>query len=159
MARPRSEHAHNAALEATLELLLHEGVEGVTLEEVAARSGVAKSTLYRHFGTRSGLISKAARRCLVEHPTPDTGSLEGDLHFLFERFREAEDERRINDLLPLLMDEAKRDPEIDELRTILENERLYSEQRSRRIPSLEEILERFERSQKWMHTELDEAAS
>ena len=49
--------------------------------------------------------------------------------------------------------------EIDELRTTLENERLYSEKRSRRITSLEEILERFERSQKWMHTELDEAAS
>jgi len=115
VARPRSEHAHNAALEATLELLLREGVEGVTFEEVAARSGVAKSTLYRHFGTRAGLISKAAGRCLVEHPTPDTGSLEGDLHFLFERFSQAEDERQVNDILPLLMDEAKRDPEIDEL--------------------------------------------
>ncbi|MBX3284213.1 MAG: TetR/AcrR family transcriptional regulator [Acidimicrobiales bacterium] len=115
MARPRSEQAHNAALEATLELLLREGVEGVTFEEVASRSGVAKSTLYRHFGNRAGLISKAAGQCLVEHPTPDTGTLAGDLKFLFERFSQAEDERQVNDILPLLMDEAKRDPEIDEL--------------------------------------------
>ena len=39
MARPRSEHAHRAAIDATLRLLLDAGVEGVTLEEVAARSG------------------------------------------------------------------------------------------------------------------------
>ena len=49
--------------------------------------------------------------------------------------------------------------EIDELRSTLENERLYSEKRSRRITSLEELLERFERSQGWMHAELDEAAT
>ena len=115
MARPRSEQAHQAALDTTLELLLEGGVEGVTLEEVAARSGVAKSTLYRHFGTRERLIVQSAQRCLVEHPTPDTGSLEGDLTFLFQRFGEAEDEKRINDLMPLLMDEARRNPDVQTL--------------------------------------------
>lgn len=48
--------------------------------------------------------------------------------------------------------------EIDELRAALDTERLYSEKRSRRITSLEEILERFERSEKWMRGELDGAA-
>jgi len=115
VARPRSEQAHQAALDTTLELLLEGGVEGVTLEEVAARSGVAKSTLYRHFGTRERLIVQSAQRCLVEHPTPDTGSLEGDLTFLFQRFGEAEDEKRINDLMPLLMDEARRNPDVQTL--------------------------------------------
>lgn len=115
MARPRSLQAHQAALDATVDLLLEAGVEGVTLEEVAARSGVAKSTLYRHFGSREGLIVQSAQRCLVEHPTPDTGSLEGDLTFLFQRFGEAEDERRVNDLMPLLMDEARRNPEVQTL--------------------------------------------
>jgi len=90
-------------------------VEGVTFEEVAARSGVAKSTLYRHFGSRDDLIIESARCCLVEHPTPDTGSLEGDLTYLFQRFGKVEDERRINDITPLLMDEARRNPEIQAL--------------------------------------------
>jgi len=49
--------------------------------------------------------------------------------------------------------------EIDQLKATLENERLYSEKRSRRITSLEDMLERFEQSQKWMGAELDEAAS
>ncbi len=113
MARPRSEQARTAALDVTVELLLASGVEGVTLEEVAARSGVAKSTLYRHFGNRDGLISTAAGRCVVEHPTPDTGTLAGDLRFLFARFGEAEADHRVSDLLPLLIDAARRDPAIE----------------------------------------------
>lgn len=115
MARPRSQEAHAAALDATVELLLDAGVEGVTVEEVAARSGVAKSTLYRHFSTKENLIAQAARCCLVEHPTPDTGSLADDLRYLFGRFAEKEEERRVADLLPLLIDAAKRDPEMESL--------------------------------------------
>lgn len=115
MARPRSEQARAAALDATVDLLRSEGVEGVTLEEVAARSGVARSTLYRHFGDRETLIAEAAQTCVIEHPTPDTGSLEDDLRFLFDRFTAAEAEAPGHDLLPLLIDAAKRDPEIDRL--------------------------------------------
>lgn len=115
MARPRSDKAHRAALDATVEVLLEGGVEATTFEEVASRSGVAKSTLYRHFGSREAMIGQAARCCLVEHPTPDTGSLATDLEFLFDRYSSAEEEQQINELFPLLMDEARRNPEIDTL--------------------------------------------
>lgn len=91
------------------------GVEGVTFEEVSARSGVAKTTLYRHFASRAGLISKAARCCVIEHPTPDTGSLAQDLRLLFERFGQSEGEQRVSDLLPLLIDAGHRDPALAEV--------------------------------------------
>jgi AcrR family transcriptional regulator len=110
MARPRSEQAHQAALDTTVEVLLESGVDGVTLEEVSARSGVAKSTLYRHFGSKEALVAEAARCCVLEHPTPDTGSLADDLRALFERFATAEDKQRVNDLLPMLLDASLRDP-------------------------------------------------
>lgn len=113
MARPRSEQAHRAALDATVEVLREGGVERVTFEEVSARSGVAKSTLYRHFENRTTLIAKAARCCVVEHPTPDTGSLADDLSFLFGRFATNDSERKVADLLPLLIDGARRDPELE----------------------------------------------
>lgn len=115
MARPRSQAARQAALDATVEILLEAGVEGVTFEEVAARSGVARSTLYRHFGTRQAMVVAAAESCVVEHPTPDTGRLADDVEFLFQRFEDAEAEHHLPDLFPLLLDAALRDPELREL--------------------------------------------
>lgn len=124
MARPRSDAARRAALDATVDVLVDAGVEGVTLEEVAARSGVARSTLYRHFGSKEELVALAAQRCVIEYPTPDTGSLEGDLRALFQRLTEDEEARRIPDLLPMLLDAANRDPAMEDLlRSFLEERR------------------------------------
>jgi AcrR family transcriptional regulator len=124
MARPRSEEAHRAAIDATVEVLLDSGVDGVTLEEVAARSGVAKSTLYRHFGSKEQLIATAARRCVVEHPTPDTGDLGEDLAFLFSRYAETDEARRFPDLFPMLIDAGNRDPALGEIvHAVLEERR------------------------------------
>lgn len=115
MARPRSEAANRAALDATVAALLESGVDGVTLDSVAARSGVAKSTLYRHFGSKEALIATAARGCVTEHPTPDTGDLAEDLAFLFGRFEESDEAQRFPDLLPMLIDAGNRDPELREV--------------------------------------------
>lgn len=110
MARPRSEAANRAAITATTDLLVEEGIEGVTMEEVAARSGVAKSTLYRHFGSREELIAAAARECQVSYATPDNGSLEADLRDLFDAHVRSVEEQSLNDLLPILLDGARREP-------------------------------------------------
>ena len=52
---PRCERSRHRALAAAVSLLREEGLPGLTFEAVAARSGVAKSTLYRHFADRSAL--------------------------------------------------------------------------------------------------------
>ena len=96
-------------------MLLESGVEGVTLDEVAARSGVAKSTLYRHFGSKEALVALAARGCIIEHPTPDTGNLEDDLLFLFGRYEATEEDKQFPQLLPMLIDAATRDPKMQEV--------------------------------------------
>lgn len=85
------------------------------MEEVAARSGVAKSTLYRHFGSREELVAAAARECQVVYETPNTGSLESDLRALFEAHRASVEENCLNDLLPILLDGARREPGFGEL--------------------------------------------
>lgn len=109
MARPRSEEARLRAIAATVDTLLEMGVEGLTVEEIAARSGVAKSTIYRHFGTREHLLAESVRSCMVEHSTPDSGSLAEDLTELFRRYDESEETKRLNELIPLLIDAARRD--------------------------------------------------
>lgn len=114
MARPRSEEARRRTIEATIQALLELGAEGLTVEEIVARSGVAKSTIYRHFGTREHLLAEAVRSCVVEQATPDTGSLADDLTELFTRYDESEETKRVNELTPLLIDAARRDASMKE---------------------------------------------
>lgn len=55
--RPRSERAEKAILDATVDLLAEEsGVAGVSMEAVAARAGVAKTTIYRRWPNKEALI-------------------------------------------------------------------------------------------------------
>jgi AcrR family transcriptional regulator len=123
MARPRSEEARQAALDATVELVLEHGVEGVTFDDVAARSGVAKTTLYRHFGTKQAMVATAAASCLVEVTTPDTGDLRQDLRLIFDRWKEKEEERRVPDLFPALLAASERDPDLRDLVLAMLDER------------------------------------
>jgi AcrR family transcriptional regulator len=123
VARPRSEEAREAALAATVDLVLALGVEGVTFEEVAARSGVAKTTLYRHFGTKQAMVAAAAGSCFVEITTPDTGDLAEDLRTIFDRFKHAEEERRLPDIMPALLTASASDPELHELVASMHEER------------------------------------
>ncbi|WP_055482317.1 TetR/AcrR family transcriptional regulator [Sphaerimonospora mesophila] len=72
-------------LDATLELLAEKGYEGLTVEGVAERSGVNKTTIYRWWRSKAALLGTA----LLESPSleidvPDTGSIRGDLHLLLD---------------------------------------------------------------------------
>ncbi len=53
--RPRSEHANQAILAATQELLVEEGFTRLRLEHVAARAGVGKGTIYRRWPSKEAL--------------------------------------------------------------------------------------------------------
>jgi AcrR family transcriptional regulator len=67
-------------LDATLAELSGKGYDQLTVEAVAARSGVHKATLYRRWGGVDGLVADVLSRA-AEEPwqVPDTGSLRGDL--------------------------------------------------------------------------------
>ncbi|WP_458685564.1 TetR/AcrR family transcriptional regulator [Nocardia tengchongensis] len=69
-----------AIFAATLELLADKGYDGLTMESVAARSGVNKTTLYRWWPAKDALLAAALTDSdLLSFPMPDTGSLRGDL--------------------------------------------------------------------------------
>jgi AcrR family transcriptional regulator len=53
--RPRSSEAELAILQATRELLVEGGVHGLTIEKVAGRAGVAKTTIYRRWRDKDEL--------------------------------------------------------------------------------------------------------
>ena len=71
---------------ATLAELAEGGYPSLTMEQVARRAGVNKTTLYRRWGTREELVLEAMLDRAAEHiPVPDTGSLREDLLELARR--------------------------------------------------------------------------
>jgi AcrR family transcriptional regulator len=60
--------------------LAEQGYAAVTVDGVADRAGVHKTTVYRRWATKEALVADALReRSRVAVPIPDTGSLLGDL--------------------------------------------------------------------------------
>ncbi|MCZ7414529.1 TetR/AcrR family transcriptional regulator [Streptomyces sp. WMMC897] len=76
---PRAQRSRALALRAARELLLEDGWSAVTYVAVSARSGVGRSTLYRHWPETSMLIRQVLAE-LFQAPRPvRTGELRGDL--------------------------------------------------------------------------------
>ncbi|WP_051829912.1 MULTISPECIES: TetR/AcrR family transcriptional regulator [Streptomyces] len=78
--RIRSQDAHDAVLAAAIELVEELGYQAVTIERIAARADVAKSTIYRWWKSKAVLVMDGYRTAVEQRmPEPDTGSLAGDL--------------------------------------------------------------------------------
>ncbi|MEU6413639.1 TetR/AcrR family transcriptional regulator [Microbispora sp. NPDC046933] len=72
-------------LNAALDLLAEKGYEGLTIEGVAERSGVNKTTIYRWWPSKAALLGTALVEArALDFDVPDTGSLRGDLHALLD---------------------------------------------------------------------------
>ncbi|MER7419307.1 TetR/AcrR family transcriptional regulator [Micromonospora peucetia] len=74
---PRGAEAIHAAV---LDLLAADGYATLTVEGVARRSGVNKTTLYRWWPSKPALVAATFRHAIARDlPVPDTGTLRGDL--------------------------------------------------------------------------------
>lgn len=65
---------------AVTDLIGERGYGNFTVSEIAARAGVADSSIYRRWGNLESLLTEVAlARLNAVSPAPDTGSLDGDL--------------------------------------------------------------------------------
>src|SRR5689334_17894869 len=79
----RTARTRAAVLAAARDELEAGGYAGLTLEKVAARSGVHLATLYRRWRTVEGLVVDLLGELgKTEIPIPDTGSFKDDLRAL-----------------------------------------------------------------------------
>src|SRR6476619_329607 len=87
--RPRSAAAEKAILDAALQELAAAGVDGFSVEAVASRAGVGKTTIYRRWSNRDALILDALT-ALGEESQPDRvgSSVREDLVNTLEAIRE-----------------------------------------------------------------------
>ncbi len=77
-------------LDATAQLLADEGYSSVTIEKIAATSGVARSTIYRHWDALDEIVLDAIQSMLgpVAKP-PDKGNVRDDLIALYRQLARA----------------------------------------------------------------------
>ncbi|WP_396929315.1 TetR/AcrR family transcriptional regulator [Mycolicibacterium sp.] len=77
--RPRSEQSRSAVVRATSELLHEVGLRAMTTEQIAARSGASKATIYKWWPNKYGVAVDAFFSELqADSPDPDTGSARTD---------------------------------------------------------------------------------
>jgi AcrR family transcriptional regulator len=78
--RPRSERATAAILRAAGELLDSRGLDGLSVDAIAARAGVSKATIYRWWPNKAAIVMDAVLDVTAPQiPFPDTGSVREDL--------------------------------------------------------------------------------
>ncbi|MDV3347309.1 TetR/AcrR family transcriptional regulator [Leptolyngbyaceae cyanobacterium CCMR0082] len=82
--RPRSAASHQAMLKAALGLLSEVGFEAMSIEAIASRAGVGKTTIYRRYSSKDELVADAIESIREEVLIPDTGNLWSDIDALIE---------------------------------------------------------------------------
>lgn len=111
----RVRRTKESVLATTYKLMVEGGIGGVSVDEVARRSGVAKTTIYRHWPSRSALLLDACSRLGSRPEIPDNGSFRSDVTALASRLAEQLRSAPWPAILPSIIDAAERDPEIAEM--------------------------------------------
>jgi AcrR family transcriptional regulator len=76
----RSQRTHRAVMTAAAELLAENGYASITIEGIAARAKVAKTTIYRWWSTKAAIFMELYNELAAQMLTGlDTGSVEKDL--------------------------------------------------------------------------------
>lgn len=108
----RVRRSREKVLTATWDLLVEGGLGGFSIDEVSRRSGVAKTTIYRHWPTRAALVVEACSRLGDARRVPDTGSFGGDVATLLGDLAALLRTARWSSVLPSIIDAAERDPDL-----------------------------------------------
>ena len=112
----RVRRSKTTVLDTTSELLYERGLSGTSVDEISRRSGVAKTTIYRHWPTRVALLRDACSQIRgTPFDTPDTGSLEGDVVALLTQLAHLLRSDKSASVLPSVIDAAERDPDVAEM--------------------------------------------
>jgi TetR/AcrR family transcriptional repressor of mexJK operon len=116
-----SDRRHREIREAAIDAFLASGYEGTTMGEIAARAGVSKQTVYKHFTDKQRLFADivlsttddmSALIGIIAEKLSATTDLSGDLDYLAETFLVALMQPRVLRLRRLVISSADRFPEI-----------------------------------------------
>jgi AcrR family transcriptional regulator len=120
MGRPRDVNRDVAILDAALLLLTEVGYDQLSMESIAGRAGVAKTTIYRRYSDKAALVAAAVEyRSSSTPPEPGPGGLRDNLLTLVRWLAQQIAEQEIG-LLGALFAGMRSDPRLAaEMRRIL----------------------------------------
>jgi TetR/AcrR family transcriptional regulator, regulator of autoinduction and epiphytic fitness len=120
---PRVERSRRVILEAVLEELGEVGYGAFSIEGVAARAGVGKSTVYRHWGGKFELVEDAFRTLKASAAVPEGGSFRERVVGYLEQVAALVVQSTYSTCMPALIDAAERDPRVREFHNRFSAER------------------------------------
>jgi len=110
---PRARRSREAVLRAAVEELGAVGYGAFTVESVAARAGIAKSTFYRHWPDGLAVISDALETFHAQmRPMDHSGSYREQLVVMLEHVAHILADSPFAACIPALVDGAERDPAV-----------------------------------------------
>jgi TetR/AcrR family transcriptional regulator of autoinduction and epiphytic fitness len=110
---PRVERSRQVILQAALDELGEVGYGRFRIESVAARAGVGKSTIYRHWPNKLALIADAFETFHVQMvPNTESGSPRQRVHSLVHHVAQVFVDSTFSVCIPALIEGAERDPRL-----------------------------------------------
>jgi AcrR family transcriptional regulator len=113
--RPRSEKAEKAIIDATVDLLAEgAGVSDLSIEAIAARAGVGKTTIYRRWSNKEDLVVDAL--ATLKAPLPDIAgmSVRESLVRYLQLIHSESGHPRTRCIMNVAMNESERHPHLME---------------------------------------------
>ena len=111
--RPRSERSRRAVLTAARELLTDRGLPGLTMDDIAARAGVSKNTIYRWWPTKAAVLMDAFTDAFADRmEAPDDGDALARLRIQVRRVAQLMNTTEARRPFVALVAAAQHDPEL-----------------------------------------------
>lgn len=123
VGRPRSAECDQAIVDATLVEYAQHGLDGLSVDAVAARAGVGKATIYRRYPSKIDLVSAVARSICSATPKPDLGSLRDDLTATLAHLRQILDDPVLGAVKRMLVVDSSRSEDLADTHRELVRER------------------------------------
>jgi AcrR family transcriptional regulator len=108
----RAVRSRAAVLSATVALLSERGYGGTSVDEISRRSGVAKTTIYRHWPTRTDLLRDACSTLGTPLDRPDDADLKHALTAVLKQLASLLRSAGWASVLPSIIDAAERDQHV-----------------------------------------------
>lgn len=134
---PRIERTKRVVLEAAIQVVAERGFSGASIDAIARRCGVARSTIYRHWPDRMGLLLEAVSAEVGPVEPIVSGDVRDDLIALVTHLGDLLGSEPIGSVATSMILESRRDSQLNELR-----ERFITQRRAAAAQVIEAAISR-----------------